>query len=77
MFAWFGTLWNPILPDPVAKRSATSWLQSGMKGKPPAGATATEAFLYFLRTRFEPVRVAAANEDPTTRRRFGLLDEKR
>ena len=77
MFAWFGTLWNPAPPDTVAEQAATNWLHSGMKGKPPAGATATEAFLHFLRTRFEPVRAAAANEDPTTSRRFGLLGEKR
>jgi S-formylglutathione hydrolase len=73
MFAWLGTLWNPILPDAAAEQSATGWLQSGMKGKPPAGATATKAFLHFLRARFEPIRASAANEDPTTNRRFGLF----
>jgi S-formylglutathione hydrolase len=73
MFAWFGTLWNSILPDAVAEQSATAWLQSGMKGKPPAGATTTKVFLDFLRTRFEPIRASAANEDPTTNRRFGLF----
>jgi S-formylglutathione hydrolase len=73
MFAWFGTLWNSILPDAVAEQSATAWLQSGMKGKPPAGATTTNVFLDFLRTRFEPIRASAANEDPTTNRRFGLF----
>jgi S-formylglutathione hydrolase len=73
MFAWFGTLWNSILPDAVAEQSATAWLQSGMKGRPPAGATTTNVFLDFLRTRFEPIRASAANEDPTTNRRFGLF----
>jgi len=73
MFAWFGTLWHPPLPDAAAEQSAAGWLESGMQGKPPARATTTKAFLHFLRTRFEPIRAAAANEDPTTNRRFGLV----
>ncbi len=71
MLRWFGTILHPTPPDPVAEQSATGWLQSGMQGRPPAGATATEAFLAFLRARFEPIRAAAAKEDPTTYRRFG------
>jgi S-formylglutathione hydrolase len=74
MLAWFGPLWNPKLTDAVVEQSATGWLQAGMKGKPPAGATTTKAFLQFLRTRLEPIRAAAAKEDPTTNRRFGSLD---
>jgi hypothetical protein len=42
-----------------------------MHGKPPAGATATNAFVAFLRARFAPIRAAAAEKDPTTNRRFG------
>jgi hypothetical protein len=52
------------------EQSATGWLESGMKGKPPAGAATTKAFLQFLRARIEPIRAAAAKEDPTTNRRF-------
>jgi S-formylglutathione hydrolase len=74
MLAWFGPLWNPKLTDAAVEQSATGWLQAGMKGKPPAGATTTKAFLQFLRTRLEPIRAAAAKEDPTTNRRFGSLD---
>jgi len=74
MFEWFKTLWHPTLPDAVVEQSATGWLQSGMKGRPPAGATTTEAFLQFLRARLEPIRATAAKEDPTTYRRLGLLD---
>jgi S-formylglutathione hydrolase len=73
MFAWFGTLFNPMPPDAAAEQLATVWLQSGMQGKPPAGATTTHAFIRFLRARFEPVRAAAAEKDPTTNRRFGLF----
>jgi S-formylglutathione hydrolase len=73
MFSWFGTLWNPTLPDATAEQSATVWLQSGMAGKPPAGATTTNAFISFLRARFEPIRTAAAKKDPTTDRRLGLF----
>jgi S-formylglutathione hydrolase len=73
MLAWFGTLWNPMRTDAVVEQSATGWLESGMQGKPPAGATATKAFLQFLRARFEPIRAAAAKEDATTNRRFGVL----
>jgi S-formylglutathione hydrolase len=71
MLAWIGTLWNPLRTDAVVEHSATGWLESGMKGKPPAGATTTEAFLQFLRARLEPIRAAAAKEDPSTNRRFG------
>jgi S-formylglutathione hydrolase len=71
MFAWFGSLWNPTLVDAVAEHAATLWLQSGMQGKPPAGATTTSAFIRFLRARFEPLRAQAAQSDPTTNRSLG------
>jgi S-formylglutathione hydrolase len=74
MLAWFATLWNPMRTDAAVEQSATGWLESGMKGKPPAGATTTNAFLQFLRARLEPIRAAAAKEDPTTNRRFGSFD---
>jgi S-formylglutathione hydrolase len=71
MFAWFGSLWNSAPLDAAAEQTATAWLQSGMQGKPPAGATATRAFVDFLRAGFEPLRTQAALSDPTTSRRFG------
>jgi S-formylglutathione hydrolase len=74
MLAWFGTLWNPMRAPADLEQSATDWLESGMKGKPPAGATTTNAFLQFLRARLEPNRAAAAKVDPTTNRRFGSFD---
>jgi S-formylglutathione hydrolase len=73
MLSWFGTLWNPAATDAAAEQSATEWLQSGMQGKPPGGATATNAFIEFLRARFEPLRADAAKRDPNTNRRFGLF----
>jgi len=73
MFAWFGSLWNPAQPDAALEESATVWLESGMQGKPPAGATTTNAFIHFLRARFEPLRAQAAQSDPTTNRIFGRL----
>ncbi|MGA3240962.1 MAG: alpha/beta hydrolase-fold protein [Bryobacteraceae bacterium] len=73
MFAWLGSLWNPMPVDAAAEQSAAIWLESGMQGKPPAGATATNVFLRFLRARFEPIRAAAAEKDPSTTRRFGLF----
>lgn len=73
MFAWFGTLFHPMPPDDVAEQAAALWLQSGMQGKPPAGATNTNSFISFLRARFEPIRAGAAEKDPTTNRRFGLF----
>jgi hypothetical protein len=66
-----GSLWNPPPPDAAADQAATVWLQSGMQGKPPAGATTTNAFVHFLRAGFEPLRAQAALKDPTTNRRFG------
>jgi S-formylglutathione hydrolase len=71
MFAWFGSLWNPAPLDAAAEETAAVWLQSGMQGKPPAGATTTNAFIRFLRAGFEPVRAKAAQSDPTTNRTFG------
>jgi S-formylglutathione hydrolase len=73
MFAWFGRLWNQAQPDTAAEESATAWLESGMQGKPPAGAITTNAFISFLRARFEPIRTQAAHSDPTTNRIFGRL----
>jgi S-formylglutathione hydrolase len=73
MFAWFGSLWNPAQPDISLEETATMWLQSGMQGKPPAGATTTNAFIHFLRARFEPIRAQAVESDPTTNRIFGRL----
>ena len=73
MFAWFGSLWRPPQPDTALEESATVWLESGMQGRPPAGATTTNAFIHFLRARFEPIRDQAARSDPTTNRIFGRL----
>ena len=71
MFAWLGSLWNPAPLDAAAEQAATVWLQSGMQGKAPAGATATNAFIHFLRARFEPLRTQAAQSDSTANRSFG------
>ena len=73
MFSWLGSVWNPTAEDAAAEQAATAWLQSGMKGKPPAGATATNAFIRFLRAGFEQRRAQAAQTDPTTDRTFGRL----
>jgi S-formylglutathione hydrolase len=71
MFAWFGSLWNPAPLDAAAEQAAAVWLQSGMQGKPPAGAAVTHTFLRFLRASFETLRAQAAQSDPTTNRGFG------
>ncbi|HEV2447386.1 MAG TPA: alpha/beta hydrolase-fold protein, partial [Candidatus Sulfopaludibacter sp.] len=73
MFAWLGSLWNPPAADAAVEDAAAAWLQSGMQGKPPAGATTTNAFIRLLRTRFEPLRAQAAQADPTAKRNFGRL----
>lgn len=73
LFSWLTSLWRPQAIDTAAEQSATLWLESGMQGKPPSGATSTRAFIRFLRSRFEPVRSRAAELDPSTKRRFGLL----
>ena len=73
MFAWIGSLWSEAPIDSAAESAALAWLQSGMRNKPPAGATATNAFVKFLRTSFEPIRAQASEADPTTMRRFGVL----
>jgi len=71
MFSWFTSLWNPPALDDEAEQGALIWLKSGMQGKPPAGATTTDAFLRFLRAAFEPLRAQAAQSDPSTNRNFG------
>lgn len=73
MLAWLGTVWNPLQIDARVEQSAAGWLQSGMQGKPPAGAATTRAFVQFLRARLEPVRAAAAKEDASTIRRYGVF----
>ena len=73
LFAWLGSVWKPVQPDAAAEQAATAWLQSGRQGKPPAGATTTNAFIHFLRASFEPLRAQAAKSDPSANRRFGLF----
>ena len=73
MFGWLGSLAKPADQDPVAERAAAVWLESGMQGKPPAGATSTRTFIDFLRARFDPLRSQAAETDSTASRRFGRL----
>jgi len=73
LFAWISGIWNPAPVDEQAEQSAEEWLRDGMKGKPPAGATTTNAFITFLRARFEPLRAQAAAIDDTTSRSFGRL----
>ena len=73
MFAWLGSLWNPSVADAAVEQAATEWIASGMRGKPPAGATTTKAFIESLRARFEPLRAQAAESDETARRRYGKL----
>lgn len=73
MFAWLSSIWKRPAIDVAAEQNADNWLKSGMQGKPPVGATTTNAFIQFLRHRFEPIRSRAAQLDPTTTRRFGEL----
>lgn len=75
MFGWFGSVLNPPSLDVSAEEAATQWLQSGMRGKPPSGATTTKAFIDFMRTGFEPIRAQSTEKDPTTKRRFGVLEK--
>jgi S-formylglutathione hydrolase len=72
MFAWLGSLGKPTV-DAALEQAASAWIESGMQGKPPAGATTTDAFIQSLRARFEPLRAKAAEGDPTTKRRYGKL----
>lgn len=73
MFAWLESVWNPAKSDAATEEAATHWLESGMKGPPPAGSTTTNAFIRFLRARFEPLRAQAAQSDPSTNRRYGVF----
>ncbi len=73
LFTWLGGLLHPAPLDAAAEEAAGAWLASGMQGTPPPGATATRAFVDFLRARFAEPRAEAARRDPTTNRHFGRL----
>jgi S-formylglutathione hydrolase len=73
MFSWLSSVWHEPDVERTAEEIAAVWLESGMQGKPPSGATTTHAFIRFLRGRFEPIRARALETDPTTTRRFGVL----
>ena len=73
MFAWLGSLWNSPAADAAVEQAAAAWVESGMQGKPPAGATTTDVFIRSLRARFEPLRTAAAECDPSVKRRYGVM----
>ena len=73
MFAWFTSILHPAAVDGDTEKAAAAWLQAGMTGKPPAGATTTNAFIDFLRVRFEPLREQAAQSDSDTHRALGRL----
>jgi S-formylglutathione hydrolase len=73
MFAWLGSIWKPANADPALEQATTAWLQSGMTGKPPAGATTTDAFVSHLRAVLESLRARAAETDPSTYRRFRVF----
>ncbi len=75
MFCWLSELNTPRITNPETEKAADQWLTSGMAGKPPEGATATRAFIQFMRARFEPLRVAALQLDATTANRFGKMPE--
>lgn len=73
LFAWLGNIAAPMPTEAGMEEAASQWLQSGMQGTPPSGATATTAFVRFMRARLEPGRARAAETDASTNRRFGLL----
>jgi S-formylglutathione hydrolase len=68
MFGWLGAILRPPAVDAAMEQAAAEWLASGMKGNPPAGATTTEAFVRFMRARFEPLRTEA-----DAKRRYGQM----
>jgi len=70
MFAWLAAVLRPPVADSAVEEAAAAWLGSGMQGKPPAGATTSDAFIRFMRARFEPLRAKAAESDPSTLRRY-------
>jgi S-formylglutathione hydrolase len=73
MFAWLGAVLSPPAVDAAAEEAASEWLKSGMKGKAPAGATTSDAFIQFMRANFKALREKAAESDSTARRRYGVL----
>jgi len=73
MFAWIAAVLRPPVADPAVEEAAAAWLGSGMQGKPPAGATTSDAFIRFMRARFEPLREKAAQTDPTVKCRYGVV----
>ena len=73
MFGWLADVLRPPVSNPSIEEAAAAWFGSGMQGKPPAGATTSEAFIQFMRARFEPLREKAAESDPAVKRRYGVV----
>jgi hypothetical protein len=73
MFSWIATVLRPPVADSAMEEAAAAWLGSGMQGKPPAGATTSEAFIRYMRARFKPLREKASESDPTVKRRYGVV----
>ena len=76
MYAWVGSLmraWRSNIEPTAEERAVKAWIEGGMPGNPPAVAPSSQAFLRLIRAQLEPLRNRAADSDPTTNRRYGVL----
>jgi S-formylglutathione hydrolase len=77
MYAWVGSVINAFRPaaaEPTAvQRGVDAWIEGGMLGNPPAAAPSSQEFLTIVRAQTRPIRDRAADSDPTTNRRYGVL----
>jgi S-formylglutathione hydrolase len=78
-FAWVGThLARPLAPPlSAAEQQWSDWLASDRRVPPPPPLPPTSPlFPALLRAQLEPLRAAAAAQDPTFGRRYGLLPDR-
>ncbi len=77
-FAWLGSTISASEPHDAPKTDAEEqavrdWIQRGLAGEPVKVDPTSTAFIVALRAQLEPARERAAQVDPTTRRRYGIL----
>ena len=80
MYVWVGSVLSDLRSRMVEpsdeERAVSAWIEGGLAGSPPAAAPTSKEFIRILRAQFRPLRAQAANSDPATHRRYGILPDR-